>query len=142
MGIRGELFSTKVFLNNRTYFFNVKENRMGDIYLNVVESKNNDNGSFERQSVIIFDEDMDGFLRTFDEAIKQFEKAVREKRKTQRARRKASEEGDGEHRGGFDKFKQRDGAPGRREDTGKKVYKQRSDSPPKTRKVVVKRKPQ
>jgi hypothetical protein len=29
MGIRGELFSTKVMLPNRTYFFNVKENRMG-----------------------------------------------------------------------------------------------------------------
>jgi hypothetical protein len=39
MGIRGEIFSTKVQLQNRTYFFNVKENRMGDLYLNIVESK-------------------------------------------------------------------------------------------------------
>jgi len=29
MGIRGEIFSEKVILPNRTYFFNVKENRMG-----------------------------------------------------------------------------------------------------------------
>jgi len=29
MGVRGELFSQKVILPNRTYFFNVKENRMG-----------------------------------------------------------------------------------------------------------------
>ena len=48
MGVRGELFSNKVMLANRTYFFNVKENRMGDLYLNIVESKNRDNGGFDR----------------------------------------------------------------------------------------------
>jgi hypothetical protein len=31
MGLRGELFSTRVVLQNRTYFFNVKENRVGDL---------------------------------------------------------------------------------------------------------------
>jgi hypothetical protein len=40
MGVRGEIFSNRVILPNRTYFFNVKENRMGDLYLNIVESKN------------------------------------------------------------------------------------------------------
>ncbi|MDR1109014.1 MAG: DUF3276 family protein [Spirochaetaceae bacterium] len=79
MGIRGELFSTKVSLQNRTYFFNVKENRMGDIYLNVVESKNRETGGFERQSVILFAEDLPEFLRGFDEALKVLEKAFREK---------------------------------------------------------------
>jgi len=29
MGVRGEIFSNRVILPNRTYFFNVKENRMG-----------------------------------------------------------------------------------------------------------------
>ncbi|MDR2631635.1 MAG: DUF3276 family protein [Spirochaetaceae bacterium] len=79
MGIRGELFSTKVSLQNRTYFFNVKENRLGDLYLNIVESKNRETGGFERQSVILFAEDLPEFLQGFDEALKVLEKAFREK---------------------------------------------------------------
>jgi hypothetical protein len=81
MGLRGELFSTKVALENRTYFFNVKENRMGDLYLNIVESKNRETGGFERQSVILFAEDLQEFLSGFDESLKVLEKAVREKKR-------------------------------------------------------------
>ena len=81
MGVRGELFSSKVMLANRTYFFNVKENRMGDLYLNIVESKNRDNGGFDRQSVILFADDLQEFLKGFDESLKVMEKAVREKRR-------------------------------------------------------------
>jgi hypothetical protein len=81
MGIRGELFSTKVQLPNRTYFFNVKENRLGDLYLNIVESKNRETGGFERQSVILFADDLTEFLQGFDESLKVLEKAVREKKR-------------------------------------------------------------
>ena len=81
MGIRGELFSTKVILQNRTYFFNVKENRLGDLYLNIVESKNREEGGFERQSVILFADDLQEFLRGFDDALHVLEKSVREKRR-------------------------------------------------------------
>ena len=81
MGVRGEIFSTRVILPNRTYFFNVKENRMGDLYLNVVESKNRDNGGFERQSVILFADDLQEFLKGFDESLRVLEKSVREKRR-------------------------------------------------------------
>jgi hypothetical protein len=82
MGVRGELFSTKVGLQNRTYFFNVKENRLGDLYLNIVESKNRDEGGFERQSVILFAEDLQEFLRGFDESLRVLEKAIREKKRS------------------------------------------------------------
>jgi hypothetical protein len=81
MGIRGEVFSTKLLLQNRTYFFNVKENRMGDLYLNIVESKNKESGGFERQSVIVFAEDLSAFLGEFDKSLKVFEKAAREQRR-------------------------------------------------------------
>ncbi|MDR2314417.1 MAG: DUF3276 family protein [Spirochaetaceae bacterium] len=81
MGIRGELFSTRLILPNRTYFFNVKENRMGDLYLNVVESKNRETGGFERQSVIVFAEDLQGFLGEFEKALKVLEKSVREQKR-------------------------------------------------------------
>ena len=82
MGVRGELFSTRVLLQNRTYFFNVKENRLGDIYLNIVESKNRDEGGFDRQSVILFAEDLQQFLQGFDESLRVLEKAAREKRRS------------------------------------------------------------
>lgn len=78
MGIRGEIFSTKVHLENRTYFFNVKENRLGDLYLNIVESKNKDTGGFERQSIVLFAEDLQEFLKGFDESLRVLEKAYKE----------------------------------------------------------------
>ncbi|MDR1420355.1 MAG: DUF3276 family protein [Treponema sp.] len=81
MGIRGEIFSTSVPLANRTYFFNVKENRLGDLYLNIVESKNRETGGFERQSVILFADDLAEFLKGFDESLRVLEKAEREKRR-------------------------------------------------------------
>ncbi|MDR1232125.1 MAG: PUR family DNA/RNA-binding protein [Spirochaetaceae bacterium] len=70
MAIRGEVFSTKVLLLRRTYFFNVKENRVGDLYLNIVESKKDDEGRFERQSLIVFDEDKAAFLKGLEDALK------------------------------------------------------------------------
>jgi hypothetical protein len=93
MGIRGELFSTKVSLQNRTYFFNVKENRLGDLYLNIVESKNRDTGGFERQSVILFAEDLPEFLQGFDGALKVLEKAFREKNRKPQEERSRGKEG-------------------------------------------------
>jgi len=61
MGIRGELFSTSLPSKKRTYFFNVKENRNGDIFLNIVESKRHGEEGFERHSVIVFEEDIENF---------------------------------------------------------------------------------
>jgi len=85
MGVRGEIFSNRIILPNRTYFFNVKENRNGDLYLNIVESKNRDSGGFERQSVILFADDLQEFLKGFDESLRVMEKAAREKRHTAKA---------------------------------------------------------
>jgi hypothetical protein len=100
MGIRGEIFSTKLLLQNRTYFFNVKENRLGDLYLNIVESKNKESGGFERQSVIVFADDLSAFLGEFDKSLKVFEKAVREqKRGGKRREERNSERSRGETAG-------------------------------------------
>lgn len=82
MGVRGEIFSSRVILPNRTYFFNVKENRMGDLYLNIVESKNRENGGFDRQSVILFADDLKEFLKGFDDSLRVMEKASRDKKKS------------------------------------------------------------
>lgn len=70
MGQRGEVFSTKFVANDRTYFFNVKENYKGDMYLNIVESKTtSDEGRFIRQSIFIFPEDLGEFLREFQKSV-------------------------------------------------------------------------
>jgi hypothetical protein len=69
MGIRGELFSSRVGCEGRTYFFNVKENRMGDMFLTVVESKPTETEGFERRSVVIFREDMGEFIKAFQGAL-------------------------------------------------------------------------
>jgi hypothetical protein len=89
-------------LQNRTYFFNVKENRMGDLYLNIVESKNRETGGFERQSVILFADDLQEFHKGFDESLRVLEKAVREKRRggTGQPKRDAAGSGNPARRGG------------------------------------------
>lgn len=69
MGKRGEVFSTRLVNDKRTYFFNVKENRFGDMFINIVESKKNASEGFERQSVIIFEEDLADFVKEFQKAV-------------------------------------------------------------------------
>ena len=56
MGERGELFSRRVTKGTRTYFLNVKENRSGDLFLNLVESRERGEGQFDRHSIIIYDD--------------------------------------------------------------------------------------
>jgi hypothetical protein len=83
-------------LPNRTYFFNIKENRNGDLFLNIVESKGRDDGGFDRQSVIVFEEDLNEFMRGFDASLKMLEKEIRERRKSgSRFGRRADDEGGG-----------------------------------------------
>jgi len=69
MGLRGEIFSSRSIAGKRTYFFNVKENRNGDLFLNIVESKKNGENDFERHSLIVFKEDLENFLSSFQKAI-------------------------------------------------------------------------
>jgi hypothetical protein len=135
MGIRGEIYSTTVGLQNRTYFFNVKENRLGDLYLNIVESKNRDSGGFERQSVILFADDLPEFLKGFDESLRALEKAVKEKRRgAPRGNRPGDSSGD-----------RRSGRTGAEESAGKKRYTGRTkpgaggSTGPGGRKMVVKK---
>ena len=86
MGIRGELFTTEVTLDNRTYFFNVKENRMGDAFLQVVESKSTDGSGFDRHAIVVFEEDMQRFLAGLESSLQFMEnhgRIVRKRQQTQ-----------------------------------------------------------
>lgn len=72
MGQRGEIYSTRVFIDegNKTFFFNVKENRFHDTYLNIVESRKTDSG-FKRSSIVVFAEDMEKFLAVLNKCTAQ-----------------------------------------------------------------------
>jgi len=136
MGLRGELFSTRVILQNRTYFFNVKENRVGDLYLNIVESKNRETGGFDRQSIVLFADDLQEFLKGFDESLRVLEKETRERRRSSHVHEAkteaAGERNDRHDRGGRDDRKS--GARGGRPE------KPRKDRPSPTGKRIVVRK--
>jgi len=82
MGLRGEVFSTRANSDKRTYFFNVKENRHGDLFLNIVESKKHGEEGFERHSVMVFEEDIEEFIESFQKAS---DFIVRNKNKNKRS---------------------------------------------------------
>lgn len=91
MGMRGELYTTQVFLENRTYFFNVKENRNGDVFLQIVESKSKDGADFDRHQIAVFAEDMQQFLQGIDKSLSFIEKDRKAKAKAA-AEKKAAKE--------------------------------------------------
>lgn len=93
MGARGELFTTQIYLDNRSYFFNVKENRTGDVFLQIVESKNRDGVEADRHQIAIFSEDMQKFLQGLEKSLdfvekdrKQRQKAAKEKKAEKEAK--------------------------------------------------------
>lgn len=113
MGIRGELYTTQVTLANRSYFFNVKENRTGDVFLQIVESKNGKEGvERDRHQIAIFEEDMQKFFGGLDESLKFIQKNKKERDKL-RAEKKAAKDA-----------KYASGAI-----AGKKIYKKKADDP-------------
>ena len=116
MGARGELYTTQIHLDNRSYFFNVKENRTGDVFLQIVESKNRDGGEADRHQIAIFSEDMREFLQGLDKSLDFIEKDRRARQKAAREKKAAK---DAKYGGkGTEKA----------DATGKKVYRMKKDS--------------
>lgn len=81
MGVRGELFTTQVVLDNRSYFFNVKENRTGDVFLQIVESKSRNGEDYDRHAICVFAEDMQKFFKGMDSTLSFIEKDRKERSK-------------------------------------------------------------
>ncbi len=71
MGVRGEVFSVRCSGSgdNRSYFFNVKENRNGDLFLNIVESKKHGGSDFERHQIVVFAEDLQEFRGSLEKCV-------------------------------------------------------------------------
>ena len=91
MGARGELFTTQIYLDNRSYFFNVKENRTGDVFLQIVESKSRDGVEADRHQIAIFAEDMQKFLQGMDKSLNFIEKDMKARQKAAREKRAAKD---------------------------------------------------
>lgn len=90
MGIRGELYTNQVNLDNRSYYFNVKQNRNGDVFLQIVESKIKD-GMDDRRDIVVFADDMQKFLNGMEDSLKFIEKERKERAKI-KAEKKALKE--------------------------------------------------
>ena len=112
MGVRGELFTTQVVLDNRSYFFNVKENRTGDVFLQVVESKSRNGEDYDRHAICVFAEDMQKFFKGLDESIAFIDKDRKERSK-KAAEKKAA----------------------KASSTSKKVYKRKNDKENKNERI-------
>ncbi len=73
MSKRGELHTSKMVVANgkRTYFFNVKENYRGELFLSIVESvrSDKDEETYKRQQIIIYNEHLGEFISFFRKAV-------------------------------------------------------------------------
>lgn len=70
------LFSRTVKAGQRIYYIDVKQNRRGEMYLSITESKKMLNGtqdmpqvSFEKHKIFLFKEDFSKFSEAFHEAL-------------------------------------------------------------------------
>lgn len=101
MGIRGELFTTQIQVENRTYFFNVKENRLGDVFLQIVESKNTDGAGFDRHAIVVFQDEMQTFLQGLNQSLEFIEKKRKDQLKEKRERKQRDAETGGSEKKKF-----------------------------------------
>jgi len=125
----------------------VKQNRMGDVFLSIVESKPTETETFDRRSIVVFREDMRGFLKAFQSTLGFMEKpgaktaemsfspdeempdSVRRKIAAASGRGEASARADGAGRGDL---------PGLAKDAAAKGGQA---APEKKRRVVVRKRP-
>ncbi len=63
----------------RTYYFDIKESELGDMYLKITESKKSKSG-FERNTVMVFEEDIRGFLKTLQNSWNSFKNIQKERK--------------------------------------------------------------
>lgn len=71
MGQRGEVYTDRLDIPNgkRCYFFNIKENRSGDYFINIVESINRLDSKFDRQEILLYEEHLDLFQEKFNKLV-------------------------------------------------------------------------
>ena len=66
-----DLYSNKITKGLRTYFFDIKKSKKGELYLKISESKKAEN-YFEHHRLMIFDEDLNDFVEALKIALTEF----------------------------------------------------------------------
>jgi hypothetical protein len=77
-GYKDEIYSNSVRAGKRTYFFDIKSTRGGDLYLTVTESKKKftDDGKFhyEKHKIFLYKEDFEKFQDGLTDVIGEIER--------------------------------------------------------------------
>lgn len=79
MANRGELYSVRMDgeSGRRYYFFNVKVDRHGAMFMTIAESTKRPGGGFIRNEIFLYEEDVARFGSTMSDAIRQFKEIAR-----------------------------------------------------------------
>lgn len=67
-----EIYKGKIRAGKRTYFFDVKKASNGPLYLDINESRRKSDDTYERNSIMIFPEEMKHFKNEIVEIYEQF----------------------------------------------------------------------
>lgn len=77
-GYRDEIYSKSVRAGKRTYFFDIKSTRGGDLYVTITESKKKFNADgkfyFEKHKIFLYKEDFEKFSEGLNEVIEEIER--------------------------------------------------------------------
>ncbi|MEM1312813.1 MAG: DUF3276 family protein [Patescibacteria group bacterium] len=76
---QNELHSVKIRAGSRTYFLNVKEDKNGNLYLVLKESKLNQDGPNEAHRIMVFEDDFQKFITGMREVLEFVKKAQSER---------------------------------------------------------------
>lgn len=60
--MENKIYTDQIKAGRRTYFLDIKESIKQTKYLTITESKKKDDGSFERNNILIFEEDIENFV--------------------------------------------------------------------------------
>jgi hypothetical protein len=71
-----EIYSKKIACGKRTYFFNLKEQDSGTLFVDIVESQyNREADRHQRIRMVIFEDHIDTFLESLREIAEELKKA-------------------------------------------------------------------
>lgn len=77
-GYRDEIYSKSVRAGKRTYFFDIKSTRGGDLYVTITESKKKFNADgkffFEKHKIFLYKEDFEKFSEGLNEVIEEIDR--------------------------------------------------------------------
>lgn len=77
-GYKDEIYSKSVRAGKRTYFFDIKSTRGGDLYVTITESKKKFNGDgkffFEKHKIFLYKEDFEKFSEGLNDVIIEIDK--------------------------------------------------------------------